>query len=149
MLIEPQEAIKISLEKGVKWNASEMIDSTLKTLGYADGRWIHLKLPRKKTTHKIVIRVTNITDALIFHKLEQPEISHAVAQVQNNRSSVIVIRTTAVPDKLHIYVVTTSDDKREAAEYLPRYGISVQEKNWQKPFAYEVELYGIVSKDKK
>ncbi len=149
MLVESQESVNLALEKGVTCSASEMIDGNLKTLGYADGRWIHLRLPKKKTIHRIVIRGTNITDAIIFQRFDQTELSHAVAQVQNNRSSVIGIRTTVVTDTLHIYVAGTSEDKRKAAEYSPRYGIIVPEKQLGKPFAYEVELYGFVSKDKK
>ncbi len=149
MLIEPQEAVNLALEKGVTCSASEMIDGNLKTRGYADGRWIHLKLPKKKTIHRIVIRGTNITDAIIFQKLDHTERSQAVAQVQNNRSSVIGLRTTIVTDALHIYVGGTSEDKRKAAEYSPRYGIIVPEKELGKPYAYEVEIYGFVPKDKK
>lgn len=149
MLIEPQEAVNLALEKGVTCSASEMIDGNLKTRGYADGRWIHLKLPKKKTIHRIVIRGTNITDAIIFQKLDHTERSQAVAQVQNNRSSVIGVRTTIVTDALHIYVGGTSEDKRKAAEYSPRYGIIVPQKELGKPYAYEVEIYGFVPKDKK
>lgn len=149
MLVESQESVNLALEKGVTCSASEMIDGNLKTLGYADGRWIHLRLPKKKTIHRIVIRGTNITDAIIFQRFDQTELSHAVAQVQNNRSSVIGIRTTVVTDTLHIYVAGTSEDKRKTAEYSPRYGIIVPEKQLGKPFAYEVELYGFVSKDKR
>ncbi len=109
MLIEPQESVNLALEKGVTCSASEMIDGNLKTLGYADGRWIHLRLPKKKTIHRIVIRGTNITDAIIFQRLDHTELSHAVAQVQSNRSSVIGIRTTVVTDTLNIYVAGTSE----------------------------------------
>ena len=149
MLIEPQEAINLAFEEGVTCSASEMIDGNLKTRGYADGRWIHLKLPKKKTIHRIVLRGTNITDAIIFQRLEHTERSQAVAQVQNNRSSVIELRATIVTDALHIYVGGTSEDKRKAAEYSPRYGIIVPQKELGKPYAYEFEIYGFVSKDKK
>ena len=149
MLIEPQESVNLALEKGVTCSASEMIDGNLKTLGYADGRWIHLRLPKKKAIHRIVIRGTNITDAIVFQRLDHTERSQAVGQVQNNRSTVIGLRTTVVTDALHIYVGGTSEDKRKTAEYSPRYGIIVPEKELGKPFAYEVELYGFVSKDKR
>lgn len=149
MLIEPQEAINLAHETSVTCSASEMIDGDLKTRGYADGRWIHLKLPKKKTIHRIVIRGTNITDAIIFKRLEHTERSEAVAQVQNNRSSVIELRSTIVTNSLHIYVAGTSDDKRKTAEYSPRYGIIAPQRELGKPYAYEVEIYGFVSKDKK
>ncbi len=148
MLIEPQEAINLALEKGVTCSAPEMIDGNSKTLGYADGRWIHLRLPKKKAIHQIIIRGTNITDAIIFQRLEDTERSQAVAQVQNSQSSVIEIRTTVVTNTLHIYVGGTSSDKRKTAEYSPRYGITVPQKELGKPFAHEVEIYGYIPKEK-
>ena len=147
MLIEPQESINLAREKGVTCTASEMIDGNLKTIGYADGRWIHLRLPKRKTIHRIVLRGTNITDAIVFQKLEHNERSQAIAQIQNNRSNKIEMKTTVVTEVLHIFVGGTLADKRKTTEYSPRYGVIIPQKDLGKPFVQELEIYGFVPKD--
>ena len=71
MLIEPQEFHNYAVTEGVTCSSSEMIDGDVKTKGYAQGRWIHLNFPTRKAIHRITIRGTNITRALIYKKLEK------------------------------------------------------------------------------
>ena len=149
MLIVPQEWENLAVADGVMCNVPEMIDGNLKTVGSVKGRWINLTLPTRKTIHRIVIRGTNITDAIVYKQLEGDGRWQAILEVQNNRGPAIEMRTTTVAQALRIYVGGTSDDKRKASQYSPLYGGIVPQRALGKPFAQEIEVYGFVSKDKK
>lgn len=149
MLIEPQEWVNLAVAEGVMCNAPKMIDGNLKTVGYVDGRWIHLTFPTQKTVHRIVIRGTNITDAVVYQQIGGDGLWQAILEVENNRGPAIEMRRSIVAKALRIYVGGTSDDKRIASQYLPQYGAIVPRKALGKPFAKEIEVYGLVSKDKK
>ncbi len=149
MIIEPQESINLAVADGVTCTASEMIDGNLKTVGYTEDRWIHLELPKKKAIHKIIIRGTNITDAIVYKKIEGEQRWPAILQIKNNRSNVIQMRRNFVTQALRIYVSGTKDDIRKAPLQSPRYDLIVQRKELGKPFIQEIEVYGFVTKDKK
>ena len=148
LLIEPQEFYNYAVGEGVTCTASEMIDGDLKTRGYAEGRWIHLNLPSRKAIHRITIRGTNITNALIYEKLEGAERWRAIQQIQNNESPVIERRVSIVTEALRIYVSGTTNDERQAGKYDPRYGAIVPQIKLGRAFAHEIEVYGLVSKEK-
>ena len=148
MLIEPQEWENLAAAKGVTCNSPEMIDGNLKTVGSVKGRWINVTLPTRKTIHRIVIRGTNITDAVVYQKQQGNKLWQAVLQVENNRGPTIEMRRSIVTQALRIYVSGTTDDKRKAPQYSARYGAVVPHVALGKPFAQEIEIYGFVSKDK-
>ena len=148
MLIEPQEWENLAAGEGVTCNSPEMIDGNLKTVGSVKGRWINVTLPTRKTIHRIVIRGTNITDAVVYQKQQGDKLWQAVLQVENNRGPTIEMRRSIVTQALRIYVSGTTDDKRKAPQYSARYGAVVPHVALGKPFAQEIELYGFVSKDK-
>ena len=148
MLIEPQEWENLAVAEGVTCNSPEMIDGNLKTVGSVKGRWINVTLPTRKTIHRIVIRGTNITDAVVYQKQQGNKLWQAVLQVENNRGPTIEMRRSIVTQALRIYVSGTTDDKRKAPQYSARYGAVVPHVALGKPFAQEIEIYGFVSKDK-
>lgn len=148
MIIEPQELYNYAVEEGVTCSAPEMIDGELKTKGYASGRFIHLNLPRRKAIHRITIRGTNITDAMVYEKLEGEGRWRAILQIQNNSRPVIAMRMSTVTEALRIYVSGTADDKPQAGQYDPRYGAIVPQIKLGRAFAHEIEVYGLVSKEK-
>ena len=147
MLIEPQEWENLAVAEGVTCNSPEMIDGNLKTVGSVKGRWINVTLPTRKTIHRIVIRGTNITDAVVYQKQQGNKLWQAVLQVENNRGPTIEMRRSIVTQALRIYVSGTTDDKRKAPQYSARYGTVVPHVALGKPFAQEIELYGFVSKE--
>ncbi|MCE2403165.1 hypothetical protein J4G08_20095 [Candidatus Poribacteria bacterium] len=149
MLIEPQEWENLSVADGVTCTAPEMIDGNLKTVGYAKGRWIHLTLLTRKTIHRIIIRGTNITDAILYKQLEGDGRWQAILEVHNNRGNAIEMRRSIVAQSLRIFVGGTSEDKRRVPQYSHLHGGIVQRKALSKPFAQEIEVYGLISKDKK
>ena len=149
MIIEPQEWENLAVAEGVTCTAPEMIDGDLKTVGYAEGGWIHLKLPTRKAIHRIVLRGTNITDAIVYQKIEGNQRWPAILQIQNNRSNVIQMRRSFVTEALRIYVSGTMEDKRQPPLLSPRHDLIVRHKGLGKPFIQEIEVYGFASKDKK
>lgn len=149
MLIEPQEWENLAVAEGVTCTSPEMIDGNLKTVGYVKGRWIHLTLPTRKSIHRIVIRGTNITDAILYRQLEGDGRWQALLEVHNNRGNAIEMRRSILAQSLRIYIGGTSDDKRVASQYSPLYGRIMPRKALGKPFAQEIEVYGLISKDKK
>ena len=56
------------------------------------------------------------------------------------------MRRSIVTQALHIYVSGTTDDKRKAPQYSARYGAIVPHVALGKPFAQEIEVYGICIK---
>ncbi|CAI8036025.1 hypothetical protein GBAR_LOCUS20211 [Geodia barretti] len=123
MLIEPQEYYNYAVTEGVTCTSPEMIDGDVKTRGYADGRWIHLNLPTRKAIHRITIRGTNITRALIYKKLEGEGRWQAIQQIAYNESPVIDRRVSGVvTDAIRIYISGTADDEKKANQYDPRRG---------------------------
>lgn len=69
-IFEAQEWENLAVAEGVTCNVPEMIDGNLKTVGFADGRLINLTLPKRQTIHRIIIRGTNITDAIIYQRIQ-------------------------------------------------------------------------------
>ena len=149
MVFEPQEFYNYAVTDGVTCTAPEMIDGDLKTRGYADGRWIHLNLPTQKAIHRITINGTNIINAMIYEKLEGEGRWRAIMQIQNNESPVIKMRVNAVvTDAIRIYISGTTDDEKKASQYDPRRGAVVPQIKLGRAFIHELEVYGLVSKEK-
>ena len=149
MVFEPQEFYNYAVMEGVTCTAPEMIDGDLKTRGYADGRWIHLNLPTQKAIHRITINGTNIINAMIYEKLEGEGRWRAIMQIQNNESPVIKMRVNAVvTDAIRIYISGTTDDEKKASQYDPRRGAVVPQIKLGRAFIHELEVYGLVSKEK-
>ncbi len=149
MLIEPQEWENLATAKGAKCSVPEMIDGNLKTVGYANSRWLTVTLPVKKTVHRIVIRGTNITDAVVYKQLEGDGRWQGIMEVRNNRGPDIEIKMSIVTQALRIYVSGTTDDKRKAPQFSFREGGGLSRKELGRPFAKELEVYGFKSKEKK
>ena len=148
MLIEPQEFHNYAVTEGVTCTSPEMIDGDVKTKGYAQGRWIHLNFPTRKAIHRITIRGTNITRALIYKKLEGEGRWHAIQQIEYNESPVIDRRISGVvTDAIRIYISGTTDDEKKANQYDPRRGEIVPQIKLGRAFAHEIEVYGFVSKE--
>ena len=148
MLIEPQEFYNYAVTEGVTCTSPEMIDGDVKTRGYADGRWIHLNLPTRKAIHRITIRGTNITNAMIYQKLEGDGRWQPFQQIQNNESPVIQRRVNGIITKaIRIYISGTTDDKKKANQYDPRRGAIVPQIALGRAFVHEIEVYGLVSKE--
>ena len=148
MLIEPQEYYNYAVTEGVTCTSPEMIDGDVKTKGYAQGRWIHLNLPTRKPIHRIVIRGTNITRAVIYEKLEGEGRWRGIQQIEYNQSPVIDRRISGVAtDAIRIYISGTTDDEKKANQYDPRRGAIVPQIKLGRPFAHEIEVYGFVSKE--
>ena len=148
MLIEPQEFHNYAVTEGVTCSSPEMIDGDVKTKGYAQGRWIHLNFPTRKAIHRITIRGTNITRALIYKKLEGEGRWHAIQQIEYNESPVIDRRISGVvTDAIRIYISGTTDDEKKASQYDPRRGEIVPQIKLGRAFAHEIEVYGFVSKE--
>ena len=149
MLIEPQELYNYALMEGVTCTSPEMIDGDVKTRGYADGRWIHFNLPTRKAIHRITINGTNIINAMIHKKLEGEGRWAAFLQIQNNESPVIKARVSGVvTEAIRIYISGTTDDKKKASRYDPRRGAIVPQIALGRAFVHEIEIYGLVSKEK-
>ncbi len=148
MLIEPQEFHNYAVTEWVTCTSPEMIDGDVKTKGYAQGRWIHLNFPTRKAIHRITIRGTNITRALIYKKLEGEGRWHAIQQIEYNESPVIDRRISGVvTDAIRIYISGTTDDEKKANQYDPRRGEIVPQIKLGRAFAHEIEVYGFVSKE--
>ena len=125
-----------------------MIDGDVKTRGYAKERWIHLTLPTRKSIHQIAIRGTNITNAMIYQKLDGEGRWKAIQQIQNNESPVIVRRVSGVvTEAIRIYISGTTEDKRKPGKYDPRRGEIVPQIELGRAFVHEIEVYGLVSKE--
>ena len=149
MLIEPQEFYNYAVTEGVTCTAPEMIDGDVKTRGYADGRWIHLNLPTQKAIHRITINGTNIINAMVYEKLEGEGRWRAIMQIQNNESPVVKMQVSGVvTDAIRIYISGTTDDEKKASQYDPRRGAIVPQIKLGRAFIHELEVYGLVSKEK-
>ena len=149
MLIEPQEFYNYAVTEGVTCTSTDMIDGDVKTKGYAAGRWIHLNLPTQKAIHRITIRGTNITNAIVYEKLEGEGHWRAIQQIQNNESPVIEMRVSGiVTDAIRVYISGTTDDEKKAGQYDPRRGAIVSRIALGRAFVHEIEVYGFVSKEK-
>ena len=149
MVFEPQELYNYAVTEGVTCTSPEMIDGNPLTKGYADGRWIHLYLPTQKAIHRIIIRGTNIINCMVYEKLEGEGRWRAIQQVQNNDSHIIEMRVSGVvTDTIRIYISGTTDDKKKAGEYDPRRGAIVAYTVLGGAFIHELEVYGLVSKEK-
>ena len=149
MIFEPQEYYNYAVTEGVTCTSPEMIDGDVKTRGYADGRWIHLNLPTQKAIHRITINGTNIINAMVYEKLEGEGRWRAIMQIQNNESPVIKMRVSGVvTDAIRIYISGTTDDEKKASQYDPRRGAIVPQIKLGRAFIHELEVYGLVSKEK-
>ena len=149
ILIEPQEYYNHAVTEGVTCTSPEMIDGDVETRGYADGHWIHLNLPTRKAIHRITVRGTNITRAMIYKKLEGEGRWHPIQQIEYNESPVIDRRISGVvTDAIRIYISGTADDEKKASRYDSRRGEVVPQIKFGRPFAHEIEIYGFVSKEK-
>ncbi len=149
MLIEPQELYNHAVTEGVTCTSPEMIDGDVNTRGYAAGQWIHLTLPTRKAIHRITLRGTNITRALIYKKLEGEGRWHAIQQIEYNESPIIERRISGVvTDAIRIYISGTADDEKKASRYDPRRGRIVPQIKLGRAFIHELEVYGLVSKGK-
>ena len=149
MLIEPQEWENLSVGKGVICSSLEMIDGDLKSVGYASGRRIDITLPTQRTIHRIRIRGTNISNAVVYHQLKGNKRWQALLEIKNNIGPDIEMRLGKVVQALRIFVTGTQDDKRKAPQYSPRYGGILPRRALAKPYIHELELYGLKSKDNK
>ena len=148
MLFKPQEFYNYAVTQGVTCTSPEMIDGDVKTRGYAAGRWIHLNLPDRKAIHRIIIRGTNITRAMVYEKLEGEGRWRVIQQIEYNQSPVIDRRVSGVvTDAIRIYISGTTDDKKKAGEYDPRRGAIVAPIVLGRAFIHEIEVYGFVSKE--
>ena len=148
MLFEPQEFYNYATTDGVTCTSSEMIDGDVKTKGYAERRWIYLTLPKQRAIHRITIRGTNITNCMIYKKLEGEGRWHAIQSIQNSESPVVDLRLSGVvTDAIRIYISGTTDDKKKANQYDPRRGAIVPQIQFGRPFVHELEVYGFVSKE--
>ncbi|MCG9129652.1 hypothetical protein JT359_18845 [Candidatus Poribacteria bacterium] len=147
MLFEPQEWDNLSIGKGVICSSLEMIDGDIKSVGFASGNRIDITLPTQKTIHKIRIRGTNISKAVVYHQLKGNKRWQALLEVKNNIGPDIEIRLGKVVQSLRIFVTGTQDDKRKAPQYSPRYGEILHRKALGKPYIHELELYGLKSKE--
>ena len=149
MLIEPQELYNYAVTDGVTCTSPEMIDGDMKTKGYADGRWIHLNLPTQKAIHRINIHGTNIINAMVYEKLEGEGRWRAIMQIQNNESPVIKMRVNGVvTDAIRVYISGTADDRKKANRYDARRGVIIPQIALGRAFIHELEVYGLVSKEK-
>ena len=148
-IFEAQEWENLAVAEGVTCNSPKMIDGNLKTVGYADGRWINLTLPKRKTIHRIIIRGTNITEAVIYQQEQGGKKWQAIMEIKNNRGPAIEARLSSVTQALRIFVRATADDTRQPPLFSPRYGRIGSRKAIAKAYAKEVEIYGFKSKDKK
>lgn len=146
-LIEPQEWTNYAITEGVTCTDPAMIDGDAKTRGYADGRWIHITLPTRKPIHRIVIRGTNIRDAMLYQKLQGNGRWRAILQVQNNRGPAIEMRTSVVTEALRVYISGTADDKQGARRFSERHNAMVRPIQLGRAYAHEIEVYGFVSKE--
>lgn len=144
-----QEWENLAIAEGVTCNVPEMIDGNLKTVGFADGRWINLTLPKRQTIHRIVIRGTNITEAVIYQQEQGGKKWQAILEIKRNQGSAIEARLSSVTQALRIFVRATADDARLPPQFSPRYGEIVSRRAIAKAYAKEVEVYGFKSKDKK
>ena len=149
MIFEPQEWENLAIAEGVTCNSPKMIDGNHKTVGYADGRWINLTLPERKTIHRIIIRGTNITDAVVYQQIQGGRKWQAILEIKNNRGPAIEARMNTVTKALRIFVSATKDDARRPPQFSTKYGGIVSRKAIGKAYAKEVEVYGFKSKDKK
>lgn len=148
MLIEPQEFYNYAVTEGVTCTSQEMIDGDVETKGYAKGRWIHLNLPTRKAIHRIIIRRTNITRAIIYEKLEGEGRWRGIQQIEYNESPIIDRRVSGVvTSAIRIYISGTTDDEKKASRYDPRRGEIVPQIKLGRAFAHEIEVYGFVSKE--
>ena len=149
MIVEPQELYNYAVTEGVTCTSPEMIDGDVKTRGYADGRWVHLNLPTQKAIHRITINGTNIINAMVYEKLEGEGRWRAFMQIQNNESPIIKMRVNGVvTDAIRIYISGTTDDRKKANRYDPRRGIIIPQIALGRAFIHELEVYGLVSKEK-
>ena len=148
-IFEAQEWENLAVAEGVTCNVPKMIDGNLKTVGFADGRWINLTLPKRQTIHRIIIRGTNITDAVVYQQIQGGRKWQAILEIKNNRGPVIEARLSTVTKALRIFVSGTADDARQPPQFSPRYGGIVSRRAIAKAYAKEVEVYGFKSKDKK
>ena len=144
-----QEWENLAVAEGVTCNVPEMIDGNLKTVGFADGRLINLTLPKRQTIHRIVIRGTNITDAIIYQQIQGERKWQAILEIKNNRGPAIEARLSSVTQALRIFVSGTADDARLPPQFSPRYGEIVSRRAIAKAYAKEIEIYGFKSKGKK
>lgn len=149
MIFEPQEWDNLAVAEGVTCNSPKMIDGNHKTVGYAEGRWINLTLPERKAIHRIIIRGTNITDAVVYQQIQGGRKWQAILEIKNNRGPAIEARMSTVTKALRIYVSATSDDARQPPQFSQKHGGIVARKALGKVYAKEVEVYGFKSKDKK
>ena len=148
MLFEPQEYYNYAVTEGVTCTSPEMIDGDVKTKGYAAGRWIHLNLPSRKAIHRLTIRGTNITNCMIYEKLEGEGRWLVIQSIQNNESPVIQMRVSGVvTDAFRIYISGTTEDQKMPGEYDPMRGGVVSRTLLGRAFIHEIEVYGLVSKE--
>ena len=149
MIFEPQELYNYAVTDGVTCTDSQMIDGNVQTKGYAAGQWIHLTLPTQKTIHRIAFRGTNITRAVIYEKLEGEGRWHVIHQIEYNDSPVIEMRVSGVvTEAIRIYITGTTDEERKAGTYDPSLGAFVSRRTLGRAFIHELEVYGLVSKEK-
>lgn len=148
MIIEPQELHNYTATEKVTCTSPKMIDGDVKTRGYVDGRWIYVTLPDRKAVHRLIFRKTNITDAVVYQKLEGEKRWRLIQRIWDNQSPVIDLRLHIVTEGLRIYISGTTDDKRKPPQYDPKRGEFRRQTTLGRAFAHEIEIYGLVSKEK-
>lgn len=134
-----------ALLDGVTCTSSLMIDGNLETVGRT-GHWIIITLPIRKPIHRIVIKGTNIEDVIVYEGLGSDGNWRKIQQVKNNTQPTIDIRVRAVTKTIRFRVGGTSDDRRAAGTYDPRYDAITGRIERGRPFAQEIELYGFADK---
>lgn len=147
MLVQQQEWENLAVTTGVTCSSPEMVDGNHKSYGEVQGRWIHLRLPARKSIHRIIIRGTNITDAMVYKQLENDKRWQVIQQIQNNRKPDIEIRKSFITQALRIYIGGTTNDQRKSPKFSERYGAIVSKTAIGKTIVHELEVYGFVSKE--
>jgi hypothetical protein len=103
-------------------------------------------LPIRKPIHRIVVKGTNIEDLIVYEGLGSEGNWRKIKQVKNNKQPTIDIRVRTVTDTIRFRVGGTSDDRRVAGAYDPRYDAITAQVKRGRPFAQEIELYGFADK---
>ena len=157
-LIEPQEWINIALEKGVTCTAPEMIDGDTETVGYIEitknraneiRRRIDVKLPERRTIHRVVFRDTNIAYARIDARLGSEGRWKFIHDIKHNTEATTEFNVGVAADALRIFVLSTTDDVHNKRDLFSDQGKGQRQDKPKlaRPYIHELEVYGFIPKN--
>ena len=159
-LIEPQEWVNIALEKGVTCSAPEMIDGDMETLGYVEltqnraketRRRIDVKLPERRTIHRVVFRDTNIAYARIDARLGSEGRWQFIHDIKHNTEPTTEFKVGVAADALRIFVLSTTDDVHSKRDLFSDKGKGTRQNKPKlaRPYIHELEVYGLIPESSK